>query len=120
MYIAISILIMLTCILLVVVVLVQNSKGGGIASGIIGSNPVMGVKKTTDFIEKLTWGLALTLVVLCLVAGIALMGTDDKGIGTSMQEQIDNQATPSNRPGTPAPQQQNQPAQPTPQEQPQQ
>jgi preprotein translocase subunit SecG len=108
MYTAITILIIITCVLLVLVVLVQNPKGGGISTGIIGSNQVMGVKKTTDFIEKLTWGLALTLVVLCLIAGLALPNKEERGIGTSMQEQIDNSATaPVNRP---APQQQ--PAQP--------
>ena len=72
MYTAVTILIILTSVLLVLVVLVQNPKGGGISSGIIGSNQVMGVKKTTDFIEKLTWGLVLTLIGLCLVAGMVL------------------------------------------------
>jgi preprotein translocase subunit SecG len=120
MYTAITILIIITCVLLVLVVLVQNPKGGGISTGIIGSNQVMGVKKTTDFIEKLTWGLALTLVVLCLIAGLSLPNKDERGVGTSMQEQIDNNAgAPASRPATPAPQQ-TQPATPAPQEQPQQ
>lgn len=113
MYTAITILIIITCVLLVLVVLVQNPKGGGISSGLIGSNQVMGVKKTTDFIEKLTWGLALTLVVLCLIAGFTLPHKEDRGIGTSMQEQIDNSAAaPANRPAAP---QQTQPATPAPQ-----
>lgn len=90
MYIAVTILIILTCILLVLVVLVQNPKGGGISTGIIGSNQVMGVKKTTDFIEKLTWGLAISLVLLCLIAGMTLPNKEDRGLGTTMQEQIDN------------------------------
>jgi preprotein translocase subunit SecG len=119
MYTAITILIIITCILLVFVVLVQNPKGGGISTGIIGSNQVMGVKKTTDFIEKLTWGLALTLVVLCLIAGLTLPHKEDRGLGTSMQEQLDNApAAPANKPATPAPQQ-TQPAAPA-QQQPQQ
>lgn len=122
MYTAITILIIITCVLLVLVVLVQNPKGGGISSGIIGSNAVMGVKKTTDFIEKLTWGLALTLVVLCLFAGLSLPHKEDRGIGTSMQEQIENTASPAApRPATPAsPAQQTQPVTPSPQEQPEQ
>jgi preprotein translocase subunit SecG len=120
MYTAITILIIITCVLLVLVVLVQNPKGGGISTGIIGSNQVMGVKKTTDFIEKLTWGLALTLVILCLVAGLTLPNKEDRGVGTSMQEQIDNSATPTNRPATPPPAQQQQTptGTPAPQEQP--
>ena len=93
MYTAITILIILTCVLLVLVVLVQNPKGGGISSGIIGSNQVMGVKKTTDFIERLTWGLALSLVVLCLIAGLTLPNKDVRGLGTTMQEQVDNSGT---------------------------
>ena len=124
MYTAITILIILTCVLLVLVVLVQNPKGGGISSGIIGSNQVMGVKKTTDFIERLTWGLTLSLVVLCLIAGMSLPNKEERGLGTTMQEQVDNantlptpnqQAAPAqNQPASPA---QNQPASPT-QEQP--
>jgi preprotein translocase subunit SecG len=122
MYTAITILIVLTCILLVLVVLVQNPKGGGISSGIIGSNQVMGVKKTTDFIEKLTWGLALSLVILCLIAGMTLPNKDERGIGTTMQEQIDNSAgapaqqAPAQQPAQqqPASPGQNQPAGPTP------
>lgn len=90
MYTAITILIILTCVLLVLVVLVQNPKGGGISSGIIGSGQVMGVKKTTDFIERLTWGLALSLVILCLIAGLTLPNKDERGLGTTMQEQVDN------------------------------
>ena len=50
----ISILIMLACILLILVVLVQNSKGGGLASTFSSSNQVMGVQKTTELIEKIT------------------------------------------------------------------
>jgi preprotein translocase subunit SecG len=113
MYLALTILIIITCVLLVLVVLVQNPKGGGISSGIIGANQVMGVKKTSDFIEKLTWGLALTLVFLCLVASLALPSKEERAIGTSMQEQIDNSATtapvqspPATQPATPAQQQQ--------------
>ena len=115
MYTAVTILIILTSVLLVLVVLVQNPKGGGISSGIIGSNQVMGVKKTTDFIEKLTWGLVLTLIGLCLVAGMVLPSKDDRGaIGTKLQEQIEN-AQAAAKPNVPAQQQptQNQPAQPT-------
>jgi preprotein translocase subunit SecG len=115
MYTAITILIVLTCVLLVLVVLVQNPKGGGISSGIIGSNQVMGVKKTTDFIERLTWGLTISLVVLCLIAGLALPQKEDRGIGTSMEEQIENasmnpqgpaKVPVQSQPTTPAPDQQ--------------
>lgn len=111
MYTAVTILIILTCILLVLVVLVQNPKGGGISSGIIGSNQVMGVKKTTDFIEKLTWGLALTLVGLCLVAGLSLPKKEDRSVGSSMQEKIENAAAPVTAPAAQQQPAQQQPAQ---------
>lgn len=108
MYTAITVLIILTCVLLILVVLVQNPKGGGISSGIIGSNQVMGVKKTTDFIEKLTWGLMFSLITLCLLAGMALPNKDSAGVSTKMQEQIDN--APAAKPNLPA---QPKPAQPS-------
>jgi preprotein translocase subunit SecG len=65
-YILISILILITCVLLILVVLVQNSKGGGLASNFSGSNQFMGVRKTADFLEKTTWTLAVVLLVLSL------------------------------------------------------
>ncbi|HNP47400.1 MAG TPA: preprotein translocase subunit SecG [Bacteroidia bacterium] len=111
MYTVITVLIILACVLLVLVVLVQNPKGGGIASGIIGSNQLMGVKKTSDFVEKLTWGLALSLVILCLVASFSLPNKDQRTVGSSMQEQIDAGSTPTKAPATLPPAQQ-QPAQP--------
>ena len=63
----IIILIILACFVLAFFVLIQNSKGGGLASNFAGSNQVMGVRKTADFLEKATWTLAGTVMVLCLV-----------------------------------------------------
>ncbi|MDR1114875.1 MAG: preprotein translocase subunit SecG [Tannerella sp.] len=66
MYVFISILILICSVLLVLIVLVQNSKGGGLAAGFSSSNQVLGVRKTTDFLEKATWTLAGLLVVFCV------------------------------------------------------
>lgn len=66
MYVFISILILIASILLILIVLIQNSKGGGLASGFSSSNQIMGVRKTTDFLEKATWGLA-GFVILCSI-----------------------------------------------------
>lgn len=63
----IIIVIILACIALGFFVLIQNSKGGGLASNFAGSNQVMGVHKTADFLEKATWSLAGAIMVLCLV-----------------------------------------------------
>ena len=62
MYVFISILILIASILLILIVLIQNSKGGGLASGFSSSNQIMGVRKTTDFLEKATWTLAVSLL----------------------------------------------------------
>ena len=68
MYALITVLIILASIALILVVLVQKSKGGGLASGFSSSNQIMGVRKTTDFIEKATWGLAGAVIVLSLAS----------------------------------------------------
>ncbi|MDN4754605.1 preprotein translocase subunit SecG [Porphyromonadaceae bacterium W3.11] len=68
MYIFLSILIALIAIALVFIVTIQNSKGGGLASGFSSSNNIMGVRRTTDLLEKVTWGLAVAMAVLCILA----------------------------------------------------
>ena len=59
-------LIIIAALLLCFVVMIQNSKGGGLASSFASSNQIMGVRKTTDFIEKMTWSLAGFMVALLL------------------------------------------------------
>ena len=66
MYTAIIVLVFIICILLILIVLVQNSKGGGLASSFASSNQIMGVRKTTDFLEKATWTLAGGMMTLCV------------------------------------------------------
>lgn len=61
------VLIILACIVLAFVILIQNSKGGGLASNFASSNQIMGVRKTTDVLEKATWGIATFIMVLCFV-----------------------------------------------------
>ena len=58
MYLLLVILMVIASILMCFIVLIQNSKGGGLASGFSSSNQIMGVRKTTDFLEKATWSLA--------------------------------------------------------------
>lgn len=67
MYVFISVLILIAAILLILIVLIQNSKGGGLASGFSSSNQIMGVRKTTDFLEKATWGLAGFVIVCSII-----------------------------------------------------
>src|ERR1700685_1149706 len=65
------ILIILACVLLGLIILVQNPKGGGLAGNVGGfSNQLMGVKQTTDVLEKGTWVLAVTVALLCLFSAV--------------------------------------------------
>lgn len=71
MYIFLIVLIILASILLVLAVLAQNPKGG-MAANFGASNQVMGVRQTSDFLEKSTWTLSIAIVVLSLLASIAM------------------------------------------------
>lgn len=66
MYIFLSILIIIAALLLIGVILIQKSKGGGLASDYSSGNQYLGYRKTTDFIEKATWGLAIFICVLSI------------------------------------------------------
>lgn len=91
-YVIVSVLIIITCVLLALVVLVQNSKGGGLASNFSNNNQYLGVRKTTDFLEKSTWTLAIALLVLTLFSVFAIpRNTNSAGqIDTQLREQIEN------------------------------
>lgn len=96
MYTFIIVLLIIVSILLGLIILAQNSKGGGLAAGLSASNQIMGVRKTTDFLEKLTWGLAIGLLVLSMVANFTIPKSSSGDTGASMiQEQIDNTAAPA-------------------------
>ena len=72
MYTLFAILMIITCILLILIIMVQNPKGGGLSSAFGGGNQIMGARKTSDFLEKTTWTLAITLVLLALGSNIAI------------------------------------------------
>jgi preprotein translocase subunit SecG len=84
----ITILIFLVCILLILVVLIQNPKGGGLATGFSSSNQILGVRKTGDFLEKATWTLAISLVVLSLASAMIHAPTGPAAT-PEIQEQLD-------------------------------
>lgn len=88
MYAIISGLILVAAILMILIVLVQNSKGGGLASNFSSSNQVMGVRKTTDFLEKMTWILAISLVVFSVFAS-AVIPRDKHIESRSQLEMVD-------------------------------
>ncbi len=102
MYTIISILIIIASILLAITVLAQNSKGGGLASNLAGSNQVMGVRKTADFIEKLTWGLAISLLILSFLAVAFSPRATATAAKSEVAAKAKEVATPNQAPSFPA------------------
>ena len=75
------VLIVLASILMILIVLIQESKGGGLASNFSSTNSIMGVRKTTDVVEKLTWGLAIAMVVISVAcAYVAPQAAGDSSV----------------------------------------
>ncbi|NJL13920.1 MAG: preprotein translocase subunit SecG [Microscillaceae bacterium] len=77
--------VVLVSILLILVVLVQDPKTGGVSSqfGGAGANQVMGTKKTTDLIEKITWSFAGVILVLSLLTNVFIDKTNAGGLPSS-------------------------------------
>ncbi len=88
MYTVVVILILIVSVLLGLIVLVQNSKGGGLVSNFGGANQMMGVRQTTDFLEKATWTIGGILVVLCLISSISLPKGSKEGTPKSELENV--------------------------------
>lgn len=106
MYSLLVILMLLASVLMCFIVLIQNSKGGGLASGFSSSNQIMGVRKTTDFLEKATWTLAAVMVVLSIATAYVLPSATVREGDVIMEQAQQQEATnPYNMPvGTAAPQ----------------
>jgi len=100
MYTFIMVVVFIVCILLILLVLVQNSKGGGLASSFSSSNQVMGVRRTTDFLEKATWILAIALVVLSIGA-TAFLDRGETQPKSAIEQQIQNTPEPGALPNFP-------------------
>jgi len=84
-------IILFVCILLILIILVQNPKGGGLSSSFSSSNQFMGVKRTADFVEKATWGFAAALLVLSILATIVPRNTSAQR-QSKIQDQLENTA----------------------------
>ena len=97
MYTLLVILIIIAALLMIGIVLIQESKGGGLSSSFASYNQIGGVRKTTDFIEKATWGLAIAMVVISI--GCAYVAPQAAG-DSSVMENVENPTTnPNNLPG---------------------
>ncbi len=99
MYLFITILILIASIFLILIVLVQNSKGGGLASNFSSANQIMGFRKTTDFAEKATWTLAATVVVLSIVASALLPSANTENQSSEIKDAIKNEMPATAQPG---------------------
>jgi len=88
MYTLLTILIVIAAILLTFIVLAQNPKGGGLNAGFSASNQIMGVRRTTEFLEKATWGLTAFIVVCSIVAaGLVINGEKQTEKKSEVSEQ---------------------------------
>ncbi|ODU60339.1 MAG: preprotein translocase subunit SecG [Paludibacter sp. 47-17] len=100
MYTFFIILVVIASILLTLLVLVQNSKGGGLAAGFTSTNQIMGVRKTTDFLEKATWTLVIALVVFSVAAvgfrsnGVAADESEIRDVYQEAQQNLPSTANP--------------------------
>ena len=101
MYTSIVILVVLASVMMCLIVLIQESKGGGLASGFADNNSLLGVRKTTDVVEKATWSLAAAMVVLSVLSVAFLPGTSSQG-SVIMQTTEESAANPQNIPGIPS------------------
>ena len=90
----ITVLIIIVGLLLGLVVLIQNPKGGGLASGFSGANQFGGVQRTNDFLDKATWTLVIALFALSVLSS-SLTSTsgiiDDEVSGSALQEMVEDE-----------------------------
>ncbi|MGB0165406.1 MAG: preprotein translocase subunit SecG [Luteibaculum sp.] len=99
MSVVISLLIIVACLFLALIILIQNPKGGGLDSSFGSASQLGGVQKTTDFLEKATWGLAIFIVVLSLIASISTSAPEGSGINDQYRDELpQGQAQPQTPP----------------------
>ena len=105
MYTLLVILAVIVAVLLAFIVLIQESKGGCLSSSFASSNQIMGVRKTTDFIEKLTWGLAILMVLFCMFSALCIQPNgQQESVTKSMKTEIPAaQQAPAAAPATTTP-----------------
>lgn len=104
MYILFIILSIIAAVLLVCVILIQKSKGGGLASDYSSGNQYLGYRKTTDFVEKATWSLAILICILSICAAFTVKTPiTQSSIQTAAPAPNSAAPAPVNAPAAPAP-----------------
>ena len=97
-YIFVSVLVIVACVFQIMIVLVQNSKGGGLAANFTSAGQSMGIRKTADFLEKATWTLAGAIMILSVVATASIPRGAAAGhsrIENQIQNAVDPNAIPT-------------------------
>lgn len=96
------IILIIISFILILAVLIQNPKGGGIAANFNFPQQIVGVQRTSDLIEKITWGVVIGIFVICL--GTSFSKPDQgQGFDTKVKDHFDNSAAPATPPAAPAP-----------------
>jgi preprotein translocase subunit SecG len=93
MYVTVIIIAIIVSVLLALIVLIQNPKGGGIASNFSAGSQIIGVKRTNEFVEKATWTLIISLLVLCLSSNIFVGGT--KSQDSILKQTLETEGVPA-------------------------
>ena len=85
-----AILVIIASVLLTAVVLLQNGKGGGLASNFVAGNQTFGVRQTADILEKITWGLAAFVLVISIVSNFTNKGGNSNAMDVTEQIQAES------------------------------
>ena len=101
MYLVLLIIIIVVCVLLGFIVLIQNPKGGGLSSNFSSSSQLMGVQKTGDFLEKGTWILAISLMVLSLAINVSIKSGGSQAAVSAQHEANIKASKPTNPSASP-------------------
>jgi len=90
------VLIVIACVFLTLIILIQNPKGGGIAANFMAPSQIMGVKRSSDVVEKGTWVLAIIIISLSLLSNFFRpTTTEEVSTDSRLKENIENVAVPT-------------------------
>jgi preprotein translocase subunit SecG len=97
-----GIILVIVCLLLIGIVLVQESKGGGIASNFSSANQIIGVKRGAELVEKITWGLVIALILVCLAMAPKRSDIETDSAESITKNKLQESGVSSPKPATPA------------------
>ena len=98
MFTILTVFIVIAAIFLIIVVLLQNGKGQGMASNFTSANKTLGVRQTADILEKVSWGLVTFILVVSIVTSFTTRNTVS---GVDVTEKIENSASQPEFPSAP-------------------